>query len=43
MTGQFPETAAALACLTDAVLNGELVVPDADGRSDFDELRRPAL
>jgi bifunctional non-homologous end joining protein LigD len=36
----FPEIGAALARLPDAVLDGELVVPAADGRSDFEELRR---
>jgi bifunctional non-homologous end joining protein LigD len=43
MTAQFPETAAALARLPDAVLDGELVVPTAEGRSDFEELRRRNL
>jgi bifunctional non-homologous end joining protein LigD len=43
MTEQFPEVAAALARLPDAVLDGELVVPTADGRSDFEELRRRNL
>jgi len=32
-----------LARLPDAVLDGELVVPTADGRSDFEELRRRNL
>jgi len=43
MTAQSPETAAALARLPDAVLDGELVVPTAKGRSDFEELRRRNL
>jgi len=38
-----PEVAAALARLPDAVLDGELVVPTAEGRSDFEELRRRNL
>jgi len=37
MTEQFPEFAAALARLPDAVLDGELVVPDQNGRSDFEK------
>lgn len=37
----FPEIAAAVRALAiDAVLDAELVVPDARGRSDFEELRR---
>src|SRR5689334_22367354 len=43
MTAQSPETAAALARLPDAVLDGELVVPTAKGRSDFEELTAPEL
>ena len=43
MTEQFPETAAALARLPDAVLDAELVVPTQDGRSEFEELRRRNL
>jgi len=43
MAEAFPEIAAALAKLPDAVLDGELVVPNADGRSDFEELRRRNL
>ena len=43
MTEQFPEIAAALARLPDAVFDGELVVRDANGKSDFEELRRHNL
>ena len=43
MTEQFPEVAAALAGLPDAVLDGELVVTTVEGRSDFEELRRRNL
>ena len=35
MTEQFPEIAAALARLPDALLDAELLVPTQDGRSDF--------
>ena len=43
MTDQSPEIAAALARLPDAILDGELVVPEANGKSDFEELRRRNL
>src|SRR5437764_10279019 len=44
MSHAFPEIVAAVATLPgDAVLDAELVVPDAAGRSDFAELRRRAL
>ena len=43
MTEEFPEVAAALARLPDAVLDGELVVPTKQKRSDFEELRRRNL
>jgi bifunctional non-homologous end joining protein LigD len=43
MADAFPEVAAARAQLPDAVLDAELVVPTADGRSDFEELRRRNL
>ena len=43
MTDQFSEIAAALSRLPDAVLDGELVVPTGEGRSDFEELRRRNL
>src|SRR5437588_712048 len=40
----FPEIIEALRSLNvDAVLDAELVVPDVDGRSDFDELCRRSL
>ena len=43
MADQFPEVTAALSRLPNAVLDGELVVPTAEGRSDFEELRRRNL
>jgi ATP-dependent DNA ligase len=43
MLDAFPEIAGALRELPDAVLDGELVVPDVRGRSDFEELRRRNL
>jgi len=44
LAAAFPEIVAALASANgDAVLDGELVVPDAEGRSDFEELRRRSL
>src|SRR5579862_2474144 len=44
MSAAFPEIVDALAKLTiDVTLDGELVVPTADGRSDFEELRRRSL
>ena len=44
MTSAFPEVVRALAQLPgDVVLDGELVVPTGEGRSDFEELRRRAL
>ena len=44
MADPFPEIVAGLAHLPDGlVLDGELVVPSADGRSDFEELRRRNL
>lgn len=39
----FPEIAGAVRRLPDGVYDGELVVPDRHGRSDFEELRRRAL
>jgi bifunctional non-homologous end joining protein LigD len=39
----FPEAAEALRDLADGVYDGELVVPDAESRSDFAELRRRFL
>jgi len=38
MLEPFAEIGAALERLPDAVLDGELVVPTADGRSHFEEL-----
>jgi bifunctional non-homologous end joining protein LigD len=43
LSDQFPEIAAALSRLPDAVVDGELVVPSGEGRSDFEELRRRNL
>jgi len=44
MTDPFPEIVAALEQLPDGlVLDGELVVPAPDGRSDFEEVRRRNL
>jgi len=44
MGAAFPEIVAAVAALPEHVtLDGELVVPTADGRSDFKELRRRHL
>jgi bifunctional non-homologous end joining protein LigD len=44
MADAFPEIPRALAALRDnLVLDGELVVPDAYGRSDFEEVRRRNL
>ena len=43
MAAAFPEIVAALHEMPDATLDGELVVPDAAGRSDFEELRRRNL
>src|SRR6478672_919583 len=44
MADPFPEIVAALEQLPDGlVLDGELVVATADGRSDFEELRRRNL
>ena len=43
MTDQFPDVATVLTRLPDAVLDGELVVPDATAKSDFEELRRRNL
>ena len=43
MSEAFPEIADALRALPDAVLDGELVVPDTRGRSDFEEVRRRNL
>ena len=43
MTDPFPEVADALHALPHAILDGELVVGTAEGRSDFDELRRRNL
>jgi bifunctional non-homologous end joining protein LigD len=42
-TRRFPETAAALAALTDAVLDGELVAADEKGMPDFPALQSAAL
>jgi bifunctional non-homologous end joining protein LigD len=39
----FPEIVSALHALPPATLDGELIVPDSDGRSDFEELRRRNL
>jgi hypothetical protein len=39
----FPEVVDALARLPDAALDGELIVPDREGRSDFEMLRRRSL
>src|SRR4051794_12752797 len=44
MAGPFPEIVAALKrSPTEMVLDGELIVPGVDGRSDFEELRRRNL
>src|SRR5690349_1295971 len=44
MAEPFPEILRALAAMPDnLVLDGELVVPDAYGRSDFEEVRRRNL
>jgi len=44
MAEPFPEIVSALEQLPDGlVLDGELVVPAADGRSDFEEVRRRNL
>jgi ATP-dependent DNA ligase len=43
MLDAFPEIAVALRAFPEAVLGGELVVPDVRGRSDFEELRRRNL
>ena len=39
----FPEIVDALTGLPDAALDGELIVPDREGRSDFEMLRRRSL
>src|SRR5690349_9713809 len=39
----FPDVMDALRGLPTAALDGELVVPDRDGRSDFNSLRRRSL
>jgi bifunctional non-homologous end joining protein LigD len=39
----FPEVVAVLRSLPDAVFDGELVVPDHEGLSDFEALRRRSL
>ena len=44
MSGAFPEIVRALASMPrECVLDGELAVPDAFGRSDFEEVRRRNL
>ena len=43
MAAAFPEIVAALARLPNVMLDAELVMPSADGRSDFEELRRRDL
>ena len=43
MANAFPEIAAAIAMLPAGVYDGELVVPDDRGRSDFGELQRRSI
>ena len=43
MANAFPEIAAAIATLPLGVFDGELVVPDSSGRSDFGELQRRSI
>ena len=43
MAAAFPEILDALARLREGVFDAELLVPDRDGRSDFEELRRRSL
>jgi ATP-dependent DNA ligase len=43
MRDHLPEISTALAGLPHAVLDAELIVPDANGKSDFEELRRRNL
>jgi hypothetical protein len=40
LAGAFPEIVDALRAMPAATLDGELIVPDREGRSDFDGLRR---
>ena len=40
MAEAFPEIMDMLLALPIAALDGELIVPDRDGRSDFESLRR---
>jgi bifunctional non-homologous end joining protein LigD len=43
MAKAFPDIVTVIASLPDVVLDAELVVPDARGRSDFGELQRRSL
>jgi len=43
MAEAFPDVMDALRTLPDATLDGELIVPDREGRSEFESLRRRSL